>query len=84
LANASVNRVPKAYAALPQRYFPWSVPSVSSTKLNASTFQVDVRFAALADFRPEAVLARVEPLRKLLEARERLAALRDAVAGAQR
>src|SRR6516225_9255681 len=37
LAKASVRRVPTAYAALPHRYLRWSVPSTSSTKLNAST-----------------------------------------------
>jgi type VI secretion system protein ImpB len=49
-----------------------------------STFEVDLRFAGLRDFRPEAVLPQVEPLRKLLEARERLAGLRATVAGTAR
>lgn len=45
-----------------------------------STFTVDLNFLAMADFRPGAVLAQIEPLRKLLEARARLVALRDGAA----
>ncbi|MFP5392166.1 MAG: type VI secretion system contractile sheath small subunit [Gammaproteobacteria bacterium] len=41
-----------------------------------SRFEVDLRFRAMEDFRPEAVAAQVEPLRKLLAARERIEALR--------
>ncbi len=47
---------------------------------DATTFKVDLRFGALRDFRPETVLAQVEPLRKLLDARNRLADLRCALA----
>jgi type VI secretion system protein ImpB len=44
-------------------------------------FGVDLTFAALGDFRPEAVVEQVEPLRKLLEARTKLADLRNKLAG---
>jgi len=42
---------------------------------------VDLKFTSMADFRPESVVEQVEPLRKLLEARTRLADLRNKLAG---
>ena len=44
-------------------------------------FAVELAFRSIDDFRPEAVVEQVEPLRKLLEARSRLADLRNKVAG---
>jgi type VI secretion system protein ImpB len=44
-------------------------------------FAVDMTFEKLDDFRPEAVVEKVEPLRKLLEARTKLADLRNKLAG---
>ena len=44
-------------------------------------FGVDLTFRSMADFRPEAVVAQVAPLRKLLEARTKLADLRNKLAG---
>ena len=46
-----------------------------------STFAVDLKFKSMDDFRPEAVVQQVEPLRKLLEARTKLADLRNKLAG---
>ncbi|MFM9433455.1 type VI secretion system protein ImpB [Janthinobacterium sp. CG_23.3] len=43
--------------------------------------EVDLRFRAMADFRPEAVVRQVAPLRKLQEARTKLADLRNKLAG---
>ena len=48
---------------------------------NGSRFGVDLKFGSLEDFRPEAVVQQVEPLRKLLEARTKLADLRNKLAG---
>jgi len=45
---------------------------------------VDLTFEAFEDFRPEAVVSKVEPLRKLMEARSRLADLRNKLAGNER
>ena len=42
---------------------------------------VDLQFRAMSDFRPEAVVRQVEPLRQLLEARGKLADLRNKLAG---
>jgi type VI secretion system protein ImpB len=42
---------------------------------------VDLEFKKFEDFRPEAVVQQVEPLRKLLEARTKLADLRNKLAG---
>lgn len=42
---------------------------------------IDLTFQSIDDFRPEAVVEQVEPLRKLLEARGKLADLRNKLAG---
>jgi len=47
----------------------------------AGQFAVDLKFKSMDDFRPEAVVQQVEPLRKLLEARTKLADLRNKLAG---
>ncbi len=44
-------------------------------------FAVDLKFKSIDDFRPESVVEQVEPLRKLLEARSKLADLRNKLAG---
>lgn len=44
-------------------------------------FAVDLKFKSIDDFRPEAIVEQVEPLRKLLEARSKLADLRNKLAG---
>ncbi|MFC3552422.1 type VI secretion system contractile sheath small subunit [Lysobacter cavernae] len=44
-------------------------------------FAVELKFKSIDDFRPEAVVEQVEPLRKLLEARSKLADLRNKLAG---
>jgi type VI secretion system protein ImpB len=46
-----------------------------------SEFAVDLKFKSIDDFRPEAVVQQVEPLKKLLEARAKLADLRNKLAG---
>ena len=44
-------------------------------------FAVDLKFKSIDDFRPESVVEQVDPLRKLLEARTKLADLRNKLAG---
>ena len=44
-------------------------------------FGVDLTFRSIEDFSPEAVVQQVEPLRQLLEARSKLADLRNKMAG---
>lgn len=44
-------------------------------------FGVELKFRSIEDFRPEAVVQQVEPLRKLLEARSKLSDLRNKLAG---
>lgn len=44
-------------------------------------FAVDLKFKSIEDFRPEAVVQQVEPLRKLLEARSKLSDLRNKISG---
>lgn len=55
------------------------VPNTLSNK--GGEFAVELKFKEMADFRPEAVVQQVEPLRKLLEARSKLADLRNKLAG---
>ena len=47
----------------------------------AGEFAVELKFKSIDDFRPEAVVEQVEPLRKLLETRTKLADLRNKIAG---
>lgn len=44
-------------------------------------FNVDLTFRSINDFRPESVVNQVDPLKKLLEARRKLADLRNKLAG---
>lgn len=44
-------------------------------------FAVELKFKGIDDFRPESIVEQVEPLRKLLEARSKLADLRNKLAG---
>ncbi len=44
-------------------------------------FAVELKFNSIEDFRPEAVVQQVEPLRALLEARTKLSDLRNKLAG---
>jgi len=44
-------------------------------------FAVNLEFSQIDDFRPESVVQQVEPLKKLLEARTKLADLRNKLAG---
>lgn len=44
-------------------------------------FGVDLRFRSIEDFSPDNVVAQVEPLRRLIEARSKLADLRNKLAG---
>jgi len=48
---------------------------------DGSRIGVELNFRSLADFEPENVVQQVEPLRKLLEARQKLADLRNKMAG---
>ncbi len=48
---------------------------------DGSKLAVDITFGSLADFEPEQVVNQIEPLRKLLEARQKLADLRNKAAG---
>lgn len=48
---------------------------------NGGEFSVKLQFREMADFRPESVVQQVEPLRRLLDARTKLADLRNKIAG---
>ncbi|MFX8106520.1 type VI secretion system contractile sheath small subunit, partial [Acinetobacter baumannii] len=57
----------------------YRVPNLLSPE--GGEFAVNLNFDRMDDFRPEAVVAQVEPLRKLLEARTKLSDLRNKLAG---
>lgn len=44
-------------------------------------FGVDLKFKSMKDFSPDALVAQIEPLRRLIEARSKLADLRNKMAG---
>jgi len=48
---------------------------------DGSQMSVELRFGHISDFEPEQVVKQIEPLRKLLEARERLANLKNMMDG---
>ncbi|KRE89293.1 type VI secretion protein [Frateuria sp. Soil773] len=54
---------------------------VRNTIGGSGEYGVELKFKSIEDFRPEAVVQQVEPLRKLLEARSKLADLRNKLAG---
>lgn len=47
-------------------------------------FAADLTFRSMEDFRPEQVVQQIDPLRKLVEARTRLADLRNKIAGSEK
>jgi type VI secretion system protein ImpB len=53
----------------------------NALKGDGSKMKVELRFGHISDFEPEQVVKQVEPLRKLLEARERLANLLNKMDG---
>lgn len=57
----------------------FQVPNTLSAE--GGRFGVDLKFSSIDDFSPEAVVDQIEPLRKLLEARSKLADLRNKLAG---
>ena len=61
---------------------PRAVYRVPNTLTDAGgEFAVTLKFDSIDDFRPESVVQQVEPLKKLLEARTKLADLRNKLAG---
>lgn len=54
---------------------------VKNTLTGEGELGVELKFKSMEDFRPESVVQQVEPLRKLLEARNKLADLRGKLAG---
>ena len=57
----------------------YRVPNKLSDK--GGEFGVELKFKSIDDFRPEAIVQQVEPLKRLLEARTKLADLRNKLAG---
>ena len=48
---------------------------------NGGEFGVELKFNSIEDFRPESVVQQIDPLRRLLESRTKLADLRNKLAG---
>ena len=59
----------------------FSVDNLLSDESDAGKINVDLRFQSLDDFSPERIAQQVEPLRKLLDLRSRLADLRGSLQG---
>lgn len=58
------------------------VPNKISDK--GGEFAVDLTFKEIDDFRPEAIVQQIDPLRQLVEARNKLADLRNKIAGSEK
>lgn len=56
----------------------------NTLKGDGSQLGIELRFSSLADFEPEQVVKQIEPLRRLLEVRQKLADLRNKMAGNER
>jgi type VI secretion system protein ImpB len=56
----------------------------NTLKGDGSQLGVELRFSSMQDFEPEQVVRQVEPLRKLLEVRQKLSDLRNKMAGNER
>ena len=76
--NIDMDNIDEVMAGLEPRAV-YRVPNKLTDK--GGEFAVDLKFKSVDDFRPEAVVQQVEPLRKLLEARTKLADLRNKLAG---
>jgi type VI secretion system protein ImpB len=59
----------------------YTVPNKLSTNPDAGEIPVDLSFESLQDFAPDRVAQQVEPLKKLLELRTKLADLRGSLQG---
>jgi type VI secretion system protein ImpB len=76
--NVDMDNIDEVMAGIEPRAV-YRVPNTLTEK--GGEFAVDLKFKSVDDFRPEAVVQQVEPLRKLLEARTKLADLRNKLAG---
>lgn len=76
--NVDMDNIDEVMAGIEPRAV-YRVPNKLTEK--GGEFAVDLRFKSVDDFRPESVVQQVEPLRKLLEARTKLADLRNKLAG---
>ena len=76
--NVDMENIDEVMAGIEPRAF-YRVPNKLTEK--GGEFAVDLKFKSIDDFRPEAVVLQIEPLRKLLEVRTKLADLRNKLAG---
>jgi len=76
--NVDMDNIDEVMAGIEPRAV-YRVPNKLTEK--GGEFAVDLKFKSVDDFRPESVVQQVEPLRKLLEARTKLADLRNKLAG---
>ncbi len=63
---------------------PRAVYKVKNTLTGEGELGVELKFESMDDFTPESVVQQVEPLRKLQEARSKLADLRNKLAGSEK
>lgn len=76
--NVDMDNIDEVMAGIEPRAV-YRVPNKLTEK--GGEFAVDLKFKSVDDFRPESVVQQVEPLRRLLEARTKLADLRNKLAG---
>lgn len=79
-----VNIDPDDFDGVMEGMAPRATYRVENTISGEGELPVELRFNSLDDFSPEAVVQQVDPLRKLQEARSKLADLRNKLAGSER
>lgn len=76
--NVDVDNIDDVMSAMAPRAV-YRVPNKLTDE--GGEFGVELKFRSMDDFRPESVVQQVEPLRRLLESRTKLADLRNKLAG---
>lgn len=76
--NVDLDNFDEVMAAMAPRAV-YRVPNTLTDR--GGEFAVELNFTSIDDFRPEAVVKQIDPLKKLLEARTKLADLRNKLAG---
>ncbi|AKX44205.1 type VI secretion protein [Thiopseudomonas alkaliphila] len=79
-----VNIDPDDFNEVMKGMTPRAAYKVKNTLTGEGEIKVELSFESIEDFSPEAVVQQVEPLRKLQEARSKLADLRNKMAGSEK
>lgn len=79
--NVDLDNIDEVMSSLEPRAA-FRVPNKLTEK--GGEFAVDLKFKSMEDFTPDAIAQQIEPLKQLVEARQRLADLRNKIAGSEK